>query len=448
MTGSVIKYCMLFPNMEIGLGEFRYHKINLKSKATIGYIVMILSAAFTGLTNTFAKPLIDIEGFQTMEISPIALVAIIYLINAFFFTPFAKNSTPLKTIGRRNMFFLSLIGVSEVAGLMTYFFGLRESTAINSAIMSEGEMIFSLLIAITILRERLQRKEFSPFAMIIVGMVIIPVGIDMQQNGFMFSDLVFGDMLILLSGLFYALDINLCKYVSKRLDAKRITQLTSFVSGGFALALMLMFNVPFNIDWSQVPSIIVLSIIGTGLAAFLFIIALRLIGAVRSLLLYSSSSAFGVIFSSIFLGESITVANIVSIVLVMSGVYFLRNRLAEDDSSKEKLLPPTQRFVKRKWFKLSEINNSNMDSVESQRVIYPQISQTLSKLEWRLRFWFMSEKNIFQASKYNEMFLVYRCYLGKGIMRIISHNKRSPSTKLNLENLESIKSNFANQEGL
>ena len=216
---------------------------------------MILSAAFTGLTNTFAKPLIDMEGFQPMEISPIALVAMIYLINAFFFTPFARKSTPLKTIGRRNMFFLSLIGISEVAGLMTYFFGLKESTAINSAIMSEGEMIFSLLIAITILRERLQRKELSPFAMIIVGMVVIPVGIDLHQNGFMFSDLVFGDMLILLSGLFYALDINLCKYVSKRLDAKRITQITSFVSGGFALGLMLAFNIPFNVDWSQVPKI-------------------------------------------------------------------------------------------------------------------------------------------------------------------------------------------------
>ncbi|HSB50407.1 MAG TPA: DMT family transporter, partial [Nitrosopumilaceae archaeon] len=296
--------------MEIGLGVLVHRKINLRSKATIGYIVMILSAAFTGLTNAFAKPLIDIEGFSTMEISPITLVALIYLINFFFFTPLAKNSTPLRTIGRRNMFFLTLIGISEVAGLMTYFFGLKESTAINSAIMSEGEMIFSLLIAITILRERLRRKELSPFAMIIVGMVIIPVGFDLYQNGFTMSELVFGDMLILVSGLFYALDINLCKYVSKRFDARRITQITSLVSGVFALGLMLMFNIPFNIDWSQIPSIALLSIIGTGLAAFFFIIALRLIGAVRSLLLYSSSSAFGVIFSSAFLGEAITIANV------------------------------------------------------------------------------------------------------------------------------------------
>lgn len=407
---------------------------------------MIFSAAFTGLTNAFAKPLIDIEGFQTMEISPIALVAMIYLINALFFTPLTRKSAPLKTIGRRNMFFLTLIGISEVAGLMTYFFGLKESTAINSAIMSEGEMIFSLLIAITILRERLHKKEISPFAMIILGMVIIPVGIDLHQNGFAVSDLVFGDMLILLSGLFYALDINLCKYVSKRMDAKRITQLTSFVSGGFALALMIMFNVPFNVDWSQVPSIVVLSIIGTGLAAFFFIIALRLIGAVRSLLLYSSSSAFGVIFSSMFLGEAITVPNIVSIVLVMGGIYFLRNRLAEDDSSEVKIKTKIQKTQNGKWFKLSDSNHLKINSREHQFSPGLGISHTLSKLEWRLKFW-NDEKRIFQAAKYNAALHAYRCFLGKGVARFISHNKGMSNSKFYSKNLDAIKDNVVNNQG-
>jgi drug/metabolite transporter (DMT)-like permease len=311
---------------------------------------MIFSAAFTGLTNTFAKPLIEIEGPQTMEISPIVLVAMIYLINALFFTPFTKNSVPVRTIGRRNMFFLALIGIAEVSALMTYFFGLKETTAVNAAILSEGEMIFSLLIAVTILRERLRRKELTPFAMIILGMVIIPVGIDLYENGFTLSNIVLGDFLILISGLFYAFDINLCKYVAKRLDAKRITQISSLVSGTFALGFMLMFNVPFNVEWAQVPNIVLLSIIGTGLPAFLFIIALRLIGAIRTLLIYSSSAAFGVIFSSIFLGEAITIANVVSITLVMGGIYLLRNRLAEDDSYNNEKLPeiPTSTKIEPK----------------------------------------------------------------------------------------------------
>lgn len=418
--------------MEIGLGDLVHRKINLRSKATIGYIVMILSAAFTGLTNAFAKPLIDIEGFSTMEISPITLVALIYLINFFFFTPLTKNSTPLKTIGRRNMFFLTLIGISEVAGLMTYFFGLKESTAINSAIMSEGEMIFSLLIAITILRERLRRKELSPFAMIIVGMVIIPVGFDLHQNGFAMSELVFGDMLILVSGLFYALDINLCKYVSKRFDAKRITQITSLVSGVFALGLMLMFNIPFNIDWSQVPSIVLLSIIGTGLAAFFFIVALRLIGAVRSLLLYSSSSAFGVVFSSVFLGEAITTANVVSIVLVIGGIYLLRNRLAEDDSDEkiQETKPVDRILEKRKWYKLQEIKIQS-NGIIPQELYSEKLSnlRSLFRLNHKVRLWGKGNQG-FLFNTYDEALNVYRCYLGRGTIKMIYQKNKSRDSKL------------------
>ena len=48
---------------------FRYSDI-LNSKAKIGLVVIILSAVFTVLVNSIAKPLIDAGGFQTIEISP------------------------------------------------------------------------------------------------------------------------------------------------------------------------------------------------------------------------------------------------------------------------------------------------------------------------------------------------------------------------------------------
>lgn len=295
-------------------------------------------------------------------------------------------------------------------------------------------MIFSLLIAITILRERLRRKELSPFAMIIVGMVIIPVGFDLHQNGFAMTELVFGDMLILVSGLFYALDINLCKYVSKRFDAKRITQITSLVSGVFALGLMLTFNIPFNIDWSQVPSIVLLSIIGTGLAAFFFIVALRLIGAVRSLLLYSSSSAFGVIFSSAFLGEAITAANVISIVLVIGGIYLLRNRLAEDDSNENKIqqTTPVNRILeKSKWYRLQEIKiNANLVVPhEAYPAKLPNISRNLLKLNQKMRL--LGKGNYgFLFNTYDEALNVYRCYLGRGIVKTIYQNLKADYMRL------------------
>jgi len=388
---------------------------------------MILSAAFTGLTNTFAKPLLDVEGFTTMEISPITLVAMIYLINALFFTPLAKNCTPLKTIGRRNMLFLVLIGIAEVTALMTYFFGLKETTAINSAILSEGDMIFSMLIAITVLRERLRRKELTPFAMIIVGMVLLPVGIDLYENGFVFSNMVFGDFLVLLSGLFYALDINLCKYVSKRLDARRITQISSLVSGVFAVSLMFMFNVPFNVDWSQVPAIVVLSIVGTGLAAFFFIVALKLIGAIRTLLIFSSTSAFGIIFSSAFLGETITLANVASILLVMGGINL------------HPVVTNHKRKAKIKMYKPSSIKGnfySNTATIEGKnRVKLLHFTRILLRFERNLWLLLFNKKQHILFQGYNEPMKIFSYSLGKGIFKIIHHNKEWSHVKWKAKNL-------------
>lgn len=422
--------------MEMGYLGTLHRRFSLNSKAGIGYVVIILSALFTGLVNSIAKPLIDAGGFQTIEISPIMLAAMVYLINALFFTSLTKNSTSAKSIGRRNMFFLAIIGIAEVSALITYFFGLKDSTAINSSILSEGEMIFSLLIAITVMRERLQRKELTPFAMIVVGMIIIPVGIDLYDNGFMVSDLVFGDALILLSGLFYALDINLCKLLSRKMDSKRLIQLTSLFSGIFALGLVVFFNIPYNIDWSQIPSIVLLSIIGTGIASMFFIIALRLIGAVRTLLLYSSSAAFGVIFSSLFLGEQITLANICSIVLVMAGIYFLRKKLAEDDSDEEtvSIIPHNYEMNTKRTNKQNVNINDNYDEKISS--IYTEnnaksaeISKLISKVERKLRLWFLYQK-IYTFKVFPNKHNANRYYRGKGITKITFHKKDSSRVKL------------------
>jgi len=431
----VINILTLFPLLEMGHWSVFQYRIFLSSKAKIGYIVIILSAVFTGLVNSVAKPLIDAGDFPTIEISPIMLAVMIYLINALFFTTLTKNSTSIKSIGRRNMFFLAIIGIAEVSALITYFFGLKDSTAINASILSEGEMIFSLLIAITVMRERLQRKELTPFAMIVVGMIIIPVGIDLYENGFEVSDLVFGDALILLSGLFYALDINLCKLLSRKMDSRRLIQLTSLFSGIFALGLVAFFNIPFNIDWSQIPSIVFLSIVGTGIASVFFIIALRLIGAIRTLLLYSSSAAFGVIFSSVFLGEQITLANVASIALVIGGIYFLRKKLSEDDTDEEKVSMITCDSginAERRTKQNANVNRSfqvKLCSIYTKnKVKLAKISKLVSKVVRMLRQWFLYQKiNTFEVfpNKPN----VYKYYLGKGITKSIFYKKDSSYVK-------------------
>lgn len=299
----------------------------------LGYVFVIVSAALAGLIHSVSKPILEYSNVNTVEINPLTFAAIIFIVNGMFFTPIRKNDDPLKKIGKKNYYLLILIGVVEVLAISTYFFGLKESTAVNASILTNGEIIFSILIALIIFKEKLGKRELPYFSMIIIGASFLPIGYDLYQHKMSVTDLVFGDLLILLSGLLYAVDINMCKHVSSKINAKKITQVSSFAGGGFALFLMLVFQIPFNVSISHIPNIAVVGIFGTGLSTYFFIMALRSIGAVRTILLYSSTSVFGMVFATLLLQEVITLQSILSISLVLGGMYFLRNRLGDDKTA-------------------------------------------------------------------------------------------------------------------
>jgi len=299
------------------------------SPTHVGYVLAIAAAALAGLIHSISKPLLSSTGPFTVEINPVTLAAIIYIINGLFFTPIKKNTNIDSKISRKNFLILAIVGVAEVTALIMYFFGLKDATATHAAILNNGEMIFTVLIAMTIFREKLQKKELAPFSMIIIGIAVLPIAYDFYHNGMVFADLVFGDMLILFAGVFFAIDINLSRYLSNKIDARRIVQLASFAAGGFAFCLILIFQIPFEINLSQIPSIVIIGLFGTGVSTFFFLISLKLLGAIRTILLYSTTIVFGIIFASIFLHEIISLSNILSIILVSIGIYLLRNRLGK-----------------------------------------------------------------------------------------------------------------------
>lgn len=303
-------------------------------KAKYGYYFIILAAALSALIHVISKPMLE-NSEQVVEINPIAMAFLIYFICGIFFTPLTKGTHSISKFGKKDWLFMGIIGLTEVAALITYFYGLSTSTAVNASIFSNSEIIFALVIAMLVFKEKLHIKECIPFSMIVIGMMVIPIGNDLIQNNFSLGELVTGDLLIVFSGFLYAVDITLCKYIGDRFDVKRVTQIVSFVCASIAISLIVIFQIPMNVDLAQLPSIMIMSILGTGMSTLFFLIGLKIIGAVRTVLLYSTTSVFGVLFSGIILSETITAIDIVSLVLVLSGIFLLRNRLAEHGEENE-----------------------------------------------------------------------------------------------------------------
>lgn len=297
-----------------------------------GYCLIISAAVLSALIHVTAKPLLEIDN-SSFEINPIVMAFLIYLVCGLFFTPLAKNTKSVCKIKRKDIFFMMLIGLAEVSALITYFYGLKDSTAINASIFSNGEIIFSLIIAMIVFKERLHIRESLPFSMIIIGMIIIPIGNNLYQNNMDINSFVTGDILIIFSGFLYAIDITLCKYVGDRFNPKRISQIVSFFCALFAFIIVLIFQIPIEINFTHIPQIMFISILGTGLSTLFFLMGLKILGSVRTVLLYSTTSIFGIIFSTLILSETVTPIDIFSVGIVLIGVFLLRNKLASEKSN-------------------------------------------------------------------------------------------------------------------
>lgn len=305
-------------------------RTKLKLGTTLGFTLAVLAAAFSAMPTVIPKSLMDDATTGGITPNPIMIVFVIYVINGLFFTPIAKNSSPISKIRKKTIFMLILLGVVETTGTLFHTLGLKDTSALNASILSNGETIFAILIGITIFRERLNKKEVLPFLLIVLGTIILPVGSDIYSHGMILSNFVFADVLILLAGLFYCLDTFIAKHIDHSISTKRIVHVMSCSGAVFTLGLMLFLQIPFDISIDQISIAGLTGFLGIGVTMMFFVMALRMIGAVRTVLIYSTGTVFSVIYATTYLAESITMLNIFSLSIVIFGLYSLRTRLGKE----------------------------------------------------------------------------------------------------------------------
>ncbi|HKG29948.1 MAG TPA: DMT family transporter, partial [Nitrososphaeraceae archaeon] len=214
------------------------------------------------------------------------------------------------------------------------------------SILLNGEMAFTVLFAILFFKEKLDRIGYVGIVLIFVGLIIVSAGNSLTwilslsspyslQESISNFRVGFGDMLILLSTLFWAVDNNISKILTKRVNIARIVQLKSAIGGIILLLITGIFVPQFipivkNINLTQILNIVALGVGGFAASIFFFLYGLRIIGTVKTVIIFSTSSIFGVMFATIFLNESIDVYKIgISIGIIISGIYLVNKRSSE-----------------------------------------------------------------------------------------------------------------------
>jgi drug/metabolite transporter (DMT)-like permease len=299
--------------------------VSKRSTVFFGYLFAVISAALFGSISTVAKPALS------ATIHPLLLSSIVYLVAAMVMTPIAyKRGSSYDSITlflkRKNYLYIFAIAIlGAVVAPALFFMGLQQTTASHASILSIAEIVFTALIAILFFGEQIKPIGYVGIILVLLAVFIITTAQNFQTLGSL-TKINYGDLLIVASTFFWGIDNNISKIVSHKLNAAKIVQLKSLIGGSLLITIVIILGIKINLNLTQIPFIILLGAGGFGMSIFFFLHSLRRIGTVRSIVILSTSSIFGVILSIAFLHEQLQVLQVAAILVMMFGIYLVNRK--------------------------------------------------------------------------------------------------------------------------
>ena len=277
-----------------------------------GYLFALGAALCFGSVSTVGK-----AALQT--INPLLLSCLSYLLATITLTPFArKQHFSLK--GRDILLFATSAICGAAIAPTLYFLGLHKTTASDTAILSNGEQVFTVIFAILFFKARPKKIDFIAILMILAGVIIVATNLEPSR---LFVEMTIGNLLVLGSTMFWSIDNNVSKILTDKIEPAKFSQIKSIAGFLMIAVIVLILRIPLQIGTEQIPHLILLGTIGYGISLYFFLKALQIIGTVKTILVFSTAAVFGLFFAVIFLQETISIYQIIAIIIMMLGIYLM-----------------------------------------------------------------------------------------------------------------------------
>lgn len=281
-----------------------------------GYVSILVSSALFGSVFTLAKIPLD-------TVDPLALSAVVYTIAGLGLMPFAKASFRLDT--RLDYYRLAIITIfGAIAAPILLLYGLEQTQASDAAIIANGEIVFTLILAAVFFGERPHgRLGIVAVVLVVIGLFIATTDLNLSDAIIEFSE---GNILILLSMFMWAIDNNVSRRLTSNVDPAKIAMVKSLVGG---LALLMIALVAGK--WSAIAGIeptlwlIIagMSVSGFGGALLFFLHGIKRIGTVKTMSVFSMTPIFGIVVAALALGESISFFQGIATAMIIVGILLL-----------------------------------------------------------------------------------------------------------------------------
>jgi drug/metabolite transporter (DMT)-like permease len=276
-----------------------------------GVLFAIASAATYGAVSTLGKLAYEAS-------SPVYVAAIAYVIGAATLFGYRPKERP-----QSNLILLILLAGILGAGIAPYLFfrGLFLTTASNAALLSNGEALFTTMLALLFFGERLNRLQLISAIAVLLGLIMVTTDLDIKAISFMQG--LEGNVLILSATFVWGIDNNISRMIGQRMNPTVFTRYKNIIGSIFLVSTLLATDPqPFPSSNSLVY-ILLIGVFAVGLSTAFLMNALSRLGAIRAVMVFSTASIFGLAFAAGILGEQITYVQVLGATVMFIGLYFL-----------------------------------------------------------------------------------------------------------------------------
>ena len=294
-------------------GEEESHRYQLLT----GYLSVLFAALLFGSVFSLAKiPLATID--------PLALTAIIYTISGLALMPVARASFTFE----RKHDYLYVVIVTIFGGIsapLLLMYGLQKTAASTAAILTNGEIVFTLALSSIFFGEK-PHGRIGLFAVILVVIGLVIATTEDMKALESILELNPGNIMILASMLMWAIDNNISRRLTLKVNPAKIAMVKS-LAGGLVLVVIALAmgkgNIIAEIKFDMWMLIILMSISGFGGALLLFLEGIKRIGTVKTMSMFSMTPIFGIVIAALALGETITVFQSIATGLIIIGIILI-----------------------------------------------------------------------------------------------------------------------------
>ena len=300
----------------------------MNSEKLKGHILILITNILFAVNMPISKYLLPAhvppEGLTIMRM---AFACVMFWIVSLFTV---KEKVPLKDLGM--LFVCALCGVGINQGL--FIVGLNRSSPVDASIIATAVPIFVLLLAAVILKEPITRKKSFGVFMGVSGGLLLVFSSTHAIDSISSLD---GDMMMIVSGLMYAIYLVLSKPLSLRYSSVTMMKWMFLFSTLITLpfAIESIWNTPaFHkevFDGQELGAIFFVLFGATFIPYLLIPLALKRIRP-TTVSMYNYIQPIVASFIAVFIGQdSFSVTKLVSAALVFSGVYLVTQSKSRAD---------------------------------------------------------------------------------------------------------------------